>query len=553
MSTATAARPVAESIKGGSHALVGTGTLVRFMLRRDRVRIPAWVGALTLFTVGSVSSTPDLFANESDLAARAELMQNPGTRAISGPGYGLDDYTIGAMIAHEYFSWVAIFVALMAILLIVRHTRAEEESGRAELVRSAVVGRHANTTAALIVVCGASLLTGLLIAAGIASLGLENVTAEGSWIFGIGLALVGVVFAGVAAVTAQINEHARTAGGLAGVVLALTYTLRAAGDMSQIGGNFLSWLSPIGWGQQTRMWVDDRWWPLLLSVVLTIILIGLAFALSVRRDFAAGLVQPRLGSPTATKSMGTPLGLAWRLQRSSAIWWTVAIVVFAFGYGGLASEIESFAEDFSMVEDMTEALGGATVIASFLSVIMSLMAVAVAVFAILSVQRLRSEETSGRAEPVLATATSRARLMASHVAIALVGSTIIVALTGLAIGSSAGSAVDDSDLVGDLFGAGLAYAPAIWVTVGVWVALFGLIPRATMLVWIVIAYAGVIGTYGPILGLPDWTQNLSPFGHVPTMPAEDMNWTPVLTLTAIAVVLLAIGLRAFQRRDLETK
>ena len=38
----------------------------------------------------------------------------------------------------------------MAILLVVRHTRAEEETGRAELVGAGVVGRHAPLAAALI-------------------------------------------------------------------------------------------------------------------------------------------------------------------------------------------------------------------------------------------------------------------------------------------------------------------------------------------------------------------------------------------------------------------
>lgn len=552
MTTTVADRPVTETVRGVG-PFAGTGTLIRFIMRRDRVRLPVWIGSITLFTVGSVASIPDLFQDASDLQARADLMRNPGTRAISGPGYGLDDYTYGAMTANEYLSWVAIFVALMSILLIVRHTRAEEETGRAEVVRAGVVGRHAHTTAALIVVGGASLLIGVLLALGTSSLGLESMDAEGSWLFGLGLASVGVVFAAVTAVTAQVSEHARTASGLAGAALALAYTLRAAGDMSEIGGSPLSWLSPIGWGQQTRMWVDDRWWPLLLPVALTLLLIGLAYSLSSHRDFGAGLVQSRPGSPTASPSLASPLGLALRLHRSSVLWWTFAIVAFSAGYGSLASEIESFAEDFSLVEDLTETIGGDTLISSFLAVITSLIAVAVAVFAVLTVQRVRSEESSGRAEPVLATATSRIRLMASHVIMAMVASTVVLALAGLGIGGTAAAALDDGQILGDLVGAALAYAPAVWLTVGLWAALFGLTPRITMLVWVVIAYAGVIGTYGPLLGLPAWTLNLSPFGHVPALPAEDMNWLPMLLLTGLAIVLLIAGFWGFRERDLETK
>lgn len=548
--TAPAAAPVV--VTRSASPLAGTGTLIRFILRRDRVRLPIWIGAIVLFTIGSVSSIPGLFQDDSDFQARADLMRNPGTRAISGPGYGLDDYNAGAMTAHEYFSWVAIFTALMSILLIVRHTRAEEETGRSELIRSAVVGRHAQTTAALIVVGAAQLVIGVLLALGVGSLGIEDLDAEGAWLFGLGLAGVGLVFAAVTAVTAQVSEHARTAGGLAGAALAVTYSLRAAGDMSAIGGGPLSWLSPIGWGQQTRMWVDDRWWPLGFHVVLTVILVAVAYALSSRRDFGAGLIQSRPGSPTASPLLSSPLGLAWRLDRASVMWWAFALIVFAGGYGSLASEIETFAEDFSLIENLEDAYGGA-IIDAFLATIMSLIAAVVAIFAILTVNKLRSEEVSGRAEPVLATATSRTRWVGSHLLISLAASTIVLALSGLAIGASAGAAVNDSSLAMELFGAALAYAPAVWVTVGIWIFLFGIFPRATALVWVVIAYAALIGTYAVVLGLPEWTVNLSPFGHVPALPAEGMNWVPLFILTGLAAILLAVGMKGFGRRDLTTK
>lgn len=77
-----------------------------------------------------------------------------------------------------------------------------------------------------------------------------------------------------------------------------------------------------------------------------------------------------------------------------------------------------------------------------------------------------------------------------------------------------------------LLGAALAYLPAIAVTVGFAVALFGWAPRATVLVWLVIAYAGTIGYLGGLLGLPAWLHNLSPFGHVPLLPAAELTWTP---------------------------
>ncbi|MFP3913229.1 MAG: ABC transporter permease, partial [Actinomycetota bacterium] len=311
---------------GGSHSpLTGTVPLVRFMVRRDRIRLPVWILSIVLFTLASVAALPDIYPSEAERQARSALMENPGTRAISGPGYGLDDYTFGAMVSHELLSWIAIFAALMGIFTVVRNTRTEEETGRAELVQSSRVGRHATTTAALVVAVAASALLGALLASGLASLGVEGIGWESSVLFGAAVASIGVVFAAVAAATVQVNEHSRGANGLAGAAFASAYLLRAGGDMTEVGGGIASWLSPIGWAQQTRVYVADRWWPLLLSLALSGILVGVAYSLSTRRDVGAGLFESRPGPAHAPGSLSSALGLAWRLQRIGMLWWGLAL------------------------------------------------------------------------------------------------------------------------------------------------------------------------------------------------------------------------------------
>lgn len=179
-----------------------------------------------------------------------------------------------------------------------------------------------------------------------------------------------------------------------------------------------------------------------------------------------------------------------------------------------------------------------------------LIGVTVAVFAVLAELRPRSEETAGRAEPVLAASVSRAGWVASHLAIALVGSAVLLALSGLGLGITASAALSDAAVLPRLVGATLAYLPAVWVTVGIGVALFAVAPRGSRLVWIVIAYAGVIGMFADLLGLPDWMVNLSPFGHIPLVPAVDIGWAALATLIANAASLIALGLYRFRRRDL---
>ena len=205
--------------------LTGTGALVRFVLRRDRLRLPVWIGAIGVLVLSSASSVEGIYPTAADLRAAAITIQgNSAVIAFNGPTYGIE--TLGGRIVFELGAFTYIVVALMNIFLVVRHTRAEEEAGRAELVRAAAVGRHAPLTAALLVVAMADVVVGAIVADGLIALDLP---LAGSLAFGAALAAVGIAFAAVTAVTAQVSERARLATGLAACVLGASFVLRAAG------------------------------------------------------------------------------------------------------------------------------------------------------------------------------------------------------------------------------------------------------------------------------------------------------------------------------------
>src|SRR5699024_8083674 len=211
-----------------------------------------------------------------------------------------------------------ILAALMSILLITRHTRAEEESGRAELVRANVVGRQAHLTAALIVAVLANLATLVVVTALVLAAGYA---AMGSLLVGTSTALVGMAFAAIAAITAQLSENSRSASGMAGAVLGVAFVLRALGDMAALGGSALSWASPLGWASQSGPYVLDRGWPLLFLLALSVAAVVGAFGLQGRRDLGAGLLATPHGPPRARWGLGSPHGLAVRLQRGAVLGW----------------------------------------------------------------------------------------------------------------------------------------------------------------------------------------------------------------------------------------
>lgn len=527
-------------------SLTATRELVRFALRRDRVKLPIWVGGIGLGMLYAVSALPAAYKTPQERQVRAELMNSPAATMMSGPGYGLDNYTLGAMITNEMVLWLAVPAAMMSIFLVTRHTRAEEETGRAELIRSAVVGRHAAPLAALIVAvianAGVAILTALAMMSG-------DLAAADSLAVGAGLGMTGLAFAGVATVTAQLTEHARSASSLAMAFVGTAFLLRAIGDAAEPGGSLVSWLSPLAWTQQMRPFVDVRWWPLLLSGLVLLATVA-AYALSGRRDVGAGLLPARLGRAEASASLSTPFGLAFRQQRASVIGWGTGLFIFAVASGSLSDSVtEAVAENPQMGEVF--AANGQDPTDGFYATMALFFALLIAAFAVTSVLRLRSEERSGHTEAVLATAVSRGRWISAWLIFTVLASTFLLAVSGLGVGLGAVGGAAGASVIGEVTVATMAFLPAVLVVIGVAAALFGSRPGWSVWSWLLVGYAFFFGMFGALLDLPDFIADISPFNHLTVMPLAGLEAVPLVALAIIAAALLTIGRALFQHRDLD--
>ena len=527
--------------------LTGTRHLIRIALRLDRWRTLIWAVAVAGLTQVSISSLSQVYSTPEALAGRAQLISSPAATALAGPGYGLDNYTVGAMTANELGLWIMIPVAIMALLTVTRHLRAEEEDGRLELVRSGPVGRDAPVVAGLVAAVVATVAVGGLTFLALLSTDLDPV---GSLALCGGIVMVGLVFAGVSAVASQLTAHARAATSLGMAVLGVAFLLRAVGD---INGSALIWASPIGWAQAVHPFSDNRWWPLLLCVAAAGALLTVAVGLLDHRDLGAGLVSGRPGAPAAGSLLASPLGLAVRLQRAALLAWAFSLVVLGAVYGSMGDAVESLFKDNPAAQAFLPGASAAGLIEGYLATIFSIDALLAAAFAVSSVLRAHAEESAGRVEPVLATATSRSAWLRSHVTVAFLGSALLVVGSGAATALVRAASSGDSGSFGRLFGASLAYVPAVWALAGVAVAAVGLVPRAAAAVaWAMIGYAVVVAVFAPGLNWPDWLGDLSPFAWTPLVPVE--SWTlPAAAGLAVAVAaLLAVGFGAFGRRDLST-
>jgi ABC-2 type transport system permease protein len=530
---------------GHGSNFTGTASLLRLYLRRDRVVLPLWVLLLSIpVSTVYVGSTEAVYPTAADRATfAATIMASPAQRALYG---NIFDESVGAVGV-----WKAgmfhLLIAVAVILTVIRHTRGDEESGRTELLDSTAVGRYAALTATLVLTSSATVLTGLLCTAGLLTL---DIPPTGSIAFGVALAASGLVFTAVAAVTAQLSASARFARGAAFSVLGAAFTLRAVGDASGTDGGPLSWLSPLGWSLQVRPFAGDRWWVLLLHVVLIVALLVLAYRLLSRRDVGAGLFPERPGAPAAGPSLGGPFGLALRLDRGALLLWTVGLCLYGLVIGSVVHGIADEVGDSAVARDVVVRLGGSAAMEeAFVAVAFTMLAMIASAFAISLTLRLHQEEAEQRAETLLAGSVSRTRWLASHLTFAVAGSAAALLLAGVVAGLTYGAAAGDvGGKLSTVLTAAVVQLPAVWLLVAGTVAIFGLAPRFTPLAWGVLVGFIALFLLGSLSGFPQLLLDLEPFAHVPRPGA--FTATPLLWLLAIDAALIAVGVTAFRRRDL---
>ncbi|MEU4218475.1 ABC transporter permease [Actinoplanes sp. NPDC026623] len=525
------------------NSLTGTLALARLALRLDRVRLTVWVLGLSVMPMGTAANYFKLYPTEADLRAVSDVLTNPSLVALSGP---LTAVSIGALTAWKIGVTEFILIALMSLLTVVRHTRTEEETGRLELLRATVIGRHAPLTAALLVTALANVTIAVLIALGLMATGLP---AAGSVAFGLATGLVGMLFAAIAATAAQLTQSARAATGIAGAVLGGTYLLRAVGDT---GPTWLSWLSPTGWALHLHPYADEQWWVAALFAGASALFAWAGYALVNRRDVGAGLLAERPGPVGASPALRSPLALAWRLHRGLLLGWTVALALTGAVMGGAAAGIGNMKSPNQQLTDVLTRMGGNNGLTdAFLAAIFGITGMVAGAYTVQATLRLRQEESSGRVEMLLATRVGRLRWAASHLAFAVLGTVLLMAVAGVAGGLAYGAQVGDvGGQVGRLLGAALVQLPATWVLAGFGVTLIGLAPRHASLTWAALILSVLLVEFGALFGLNQWIVDLTPFAHVPKLPGAAFTAAPVLWLTVLAAGLGAAGLAGLRRRDM---
>lgn len=533
------------TVRLGDGGLVGTGRMIALVLRRDRLRIPLWILGITVVTIASAAmlrstyDTPTLVRQYVTVAD-----DNPALVVFAGPGHGFDAPSIGVILVNEVLLWCAIATALMSAFALTRHTRAEEESERADLLRSSVVGRFAPLVAAIVVAVTMNVVVAAVLGAGFIALGYAT---GGSVAISASIGLAGIVFVGITAVVVQLVDSGRAAVGWASGALGIAFAVRAVGDVRQDGA---SWLSPLGWTMEIRAFARERWWTLGLSGALALGLVLVALHLSTQRDLGTGLLPPHGGPDRAARWILHPVGLALRLQRLAIIGWSTGLLLCGVVFGAVGNDVEKLIRNSPDLARYLELLGGASVTDAYFATSFRMMALLTAGFGLSSALRARTEELDGRVEPVLAGATSRRRWWLGQSSVTAGGIFVLTCAGGIGVGVAYGIVIGDPGQVTRMLGAALVTVPAVLVVVGIAHVLLGLLPRFALTVWSMYTAIVVIGIFADTLKIPAWVRRLSPLEHVPALPARGLTATPMIVLSLVALAFAGAGIIGFTRRDI---
>ncbi|MFF1571562.1 ABC transporter permease [Leifsonia sp. NPDC058292] len=532
--------------------------LLRQRLRRDRWQLLIWILAIALLALFSAASIQNTYG---DAKGRADLLTlaiaNPAILMLRGLPQGSG---LAAVTYFEIFTFLALLAGLMSTFLAVRHSRAEEETGRAELVASTPAARILPTVATLVHGVLANVVLAVAVALGFIASGLP---VGGSFLAGAATGGVGVAFVAVGLLLAQLMMTSRGANGAAAALVVLAYVLRGIGDATgtvtgdgtHMVSSWPSWLSPIGWGEQTSAYVRDDWTPLLLDLALAVVLMVVVFALQSVRDSGAGLIPERPGRADARATLSGPLGLAWRLQWPTILGWTVGGLFTGLLAGALGSVVSSSVADDPALANIRSALGtigsggSGPLTQVFIAAIFSIVGVLAAACATQVAIRLRQEEAAGAAEVLMSTPLSRVRWLLQFLLVGVIAIVLVLAAAGLASGLSAVSAGESASIVNDSFAAAAAQLPVALVYLGVLVFVFVLAPRWTVpLAWTLLGLGAFVGIFGGLVGMPEWMRDLSPFTHVPVVVGTP-DWTGGYWMFGIAVVATAGAALLIRRRD----
>lgn len=349
-----------------------------------------WGLGLAGFSGGFAPYFDDI-AQGSGLLVMYETMKNPAMTAMVGPTPITDgsQYTIGAMYANEMLLFCSLFAMIIALLHVVGHTRKEEDLGLQELIRSFRVGRQANSLAVLMETTLINLLIGVGTAGILMAFKMKGMNLEGSLLFGVSIGLAGIVGSVIGLFFAQIMA---TSAGASGAGLSLVGALYLLRGVSDVSNEKWSMINPLGWTYLTYPFTENRWYPLIIGLIFSLVVAVIALFLEGKWDLSAGYLPEWSGKAHGSASLLSVPGLFFRMNRGTALAWLFTYGILGAAYGSIYGDMQTFMEGNDLMKQMLTH-SGTSLEASFTATIMMVMIGLGVILPVVVINKLFTAET----------------------------------------------------------------------------------------------------------------------------------------------------------------
>lgn len=517
-------------------------------LKRDWKKISIWILGLGLFASTLIPAFEEI-AKAGGLLGMYETLQNPAMISIIGPTpvNVASDYNLGAMYSHEMLLFSGLFAMIISILHLIGHSRKEEDLGLTELIRSFHVGRQANSLALMIETILINIVLGLFIAGVMLSFRAETITVEGAILFGLSIAMAGIIGAGIGLLMSQLMPVSSAATGSSLALVGLLYIVRGMTDISNIK---LSIFNPLGWTYLTFPFTENNWKPLIFALLFTLFLVIIAIVLEGGRDMGAGYLPQRQGRAYAKKSLLSVAGLLARLNKLMIISWLMSFLILAAAYGAIYGDMGSFLQDNEILQQIFT-YSGTSIEESFTSVVMLVMVDLVTILPIALVNGLFSQERSLYLSQIYGTKVRRKELYWTNMVFAVLSAVAGVFLSATGLGLAALTVMEDGSMsLLDFYAIAFSLLPSALFFTSLAALILGWIPRLGKIVYGYLAYSFFLNYFGRILDLPDWFMKTAPQTWLAKIPLEDFDIKVFTMMMVISIILTVLGYLFYKNRDM---
>jgi ABC-2 type transport system permease protein len=469
--------------------------------------------------------------------------------------------TVGGYVQWRAFGFLAILFAIWALASASGAVRGDEERGIVQALLANGLSRPRMIAARI-----AAFATSGLVAALAAGAGLLVGVASGGETFSpvlaleaaVALAVLGVCCYSLTLLFAQFTS-ARNSTAFAGVILLALFLVNS---LSRTLDALVPWrwLSPFHYYEQSSPLVSGG----ILDVRATLRLLGIAVAASVLAAFAfryRDVGSPLVSLPAGTRRANYEMSRSpvWRVpvvrdlyeRRVSLLVWTIGLSALGAIFVVLTKSIVKPLLAIPELAPYFAIFFNGNIYASFLGFIwFGFAELLMAGFAITQVARWTAEDSDGRLELILSNPISRARVVVERLIALALGTLVIAAVSGAAVGlESHYQSIDLSNR--RLAEASLLFVPFTLVFGTVGALLASRIPRATVGILGVFAFASYLTVQlGPIFKLPVWVQDVSAFKLYGQPLIAGVDQTGLVVMLVIVIAGLVASAMVMERRDI---